>query len=244
VRIAIAMAAAKTARRMTLRRAAIGALLVFFGLGNVAGVLFLAAFQLRLEWFADPSAMVAAGPGSAELLRWGAVADLFGYYLATGVVAYVVWTALRPIGPAIADFATLSALGYVLAGGAAAASLAFAGPLLMHQYASGEDPAAVAVAFGVLTEVVFSAVWQFLDAWLLAGWWLGIGILLRRIQPGFAGLSLALAAIAAIASVFTLLDVGIVRYASLGVFFVLWTAWSAWLLVLLWRRMRPFTELG
>jgi hypothetical protein len=230
--------------RMTLRRSAIGALLVYFGVGTVAGVLFLAAFQLRLEWFADPSAAVAAGPGSAELLRWGAVADLFGYYLATGVVAYVVWTALRPLGPGIADLATLSAFGYVLAGGAAAASLAFVGPRLMHQYASGQDQAAVAVAFGILAEVVFSAIWQFLDAWLLAGWWLGIGILLRRDQPGFSRLSLALAGLAAVASVFTLLDVEVVRYAALGVFFVVWTAWSLWLLVLLWRRRRPFNELG
>lgn len=229
---------------MTVRRGAIGALLVFFGVGSLAGGLFLAAFQLRLEWFADPSALVAAGPGSAELLRWGAVADLFGYYLATGVVAYVVWTALRPLGRGIADLATLSAFGYVLAGGAAAASLAFVGPRLMHQYASGDDHAAVALAFHVLSEVVFSAIWQFLDAWFLAGWWLGIGIMLRRIQPGFARLSFALAALAAIASVFTLLDVEIVRYASLGMFFVLWTGWSAWLLVLLWRRKHPFDDLG
>lgn len=229
---------------MTLRRVAIGALLIFFGIGSVAGLLFLGAFQLRLEWFADPSAMVAAGGGSAELLRWAAIADLVGYYLATGVVAYVVWTALRPLGRGLADLATLAAFGYVLAGGAAATSLAFVGPRLMHEYASGEDPAAVAVAFGVLAEVVFSAVWQFLDAWLLAGWWLGIGILLLRLQPGFGRLSLALATLAAVGSVFTLLDVEVARYAGLSLFFVLWMGWSAWLLVLLWRRKQPFVELG
>jgi hypothetical protein len=229
---------------VTLRRAAIGALLVFFGVGSVAGVLFLAAFDLRLEWFADPSALVAAGPSSAELLRWAAVADLFGYYLATGVVAYVVWTALRPLGPGLADLAALGAFGYVLAGGAAATALAFVGPRLMHEYASATDPAAVAVAFGVLAEVVFGAIWQFLDAWLLAAWWLGIGILLLRVQPGFARLSLALAALAGIASVFTLLDIEVVRYAALALFFALWMGWSAWLLVLLWRRRPPFTELG
>lgn len=229
---------------MTLRRAAIAALLVFLGLGSVAGVLFLAAFQFRLEWFADPSAMVAAGPGSAELLRWAAVADLFSYYLATTVVAYVVWTALRPLAPALADLTTLGALGYVLAGGAAATALAFVGPRLMHEYATGEDPAAVAVAFGVLAEVVFGAIWQFLDAWLLAGWWLGIGVILLRVRPGFARLSLVLAALAAVGSIFTLLDVAIARYASLALFFLLWTVWTIWLLVLLWRRRPPFTTLG
>ena len=229
---------------MTLRLAGIGALLVFFVLGAVSGVLFLAAFQLRLEWFADPSAMVSAGASSAELLRWAAVADLFGYYLAIGVVAYVVWHALRPLGRVAADLATLSALGYVLAGGAAATALAFVGPRLMHEYAAGGDPAALGVAFGVLAEVVFSAIWQFLDAWLLAGWWLGIGILLLGVRPGFARLSLTLAVVAAIGSLFTLLDIEVARYVGLALFFALWTAWSIWLLVLLWRRTPPFGDLG
>src|SRR5918992_717497 len=130
--------------------------------------------------------MVAAGAGSAELLRWAAITDLFGYYLATGVVAYVVWAALRPLGRAVADLATLSALGYVLAGGAAATGLAFVGPRLMDEYAAGGDPAALGVAFGVLVEVVFSAIWQFLDAWLLAGGWVGIGALTLGVPRGFA----------------------------------------------------------
>ena len=73
--------------------------------------------------------MVSAGAGSAELLRWAAVADLFGYYLAIGVVAYVVWVALRPLGRVAADLADVDALGYVLAGGAAATALAFVCPL-------------------------------------------------------------------------------------------------------------------
>ncbi len=55
--------------------------------------------------------LVAPGPGSAEPLRWGAVADLFGHYLATGVVADVMWAARRPLGRSLADFATLSAFG-------------------------------------------------------------------------------------------------------------------------------------
>lgn len=229
---------------MTQRQAAISALLVFFGVGGLAGILFLAAFQFRLEWFTDPSAMVAAGSASAELLRWAAIADLFGYYLAIGVVAYVVWTALRPIGRALADLSAIGAFGYVLAGGAAATALAFVGPRLMHEYAVAEDPAAVAVAFGVLTETVFSAIWQFLDAWLLAAWWLGIGALLLNVQPGFARLSLTIGALAAVASVFTLLDIAVLRYAALALFFALWMAWSAWLLLLLWKRRRPFDSLG
>jgi len=230
---------------VTLRQAGIAALLTTLVLGAVSGVLFLAAFQLRLEWFTGPAPLVSGGTASAELLRWAAIADLFSYYLATAVVAYVLWTVLRSRGPALADFGTAGAFGYVLIGGAAASALAFIGPALMNEYsAPGTDQAAVAVAFGVLTDVVFRAIWQFLDAYLLAAWWLAVGLLLRVEQPGFARLSLGLAAWAVVGTVFTVLDLTVARYVALAVFFAMWTAWTFWLLVLLWRRRHPFTTLG
>jgi hypothetical protein len=43
---------------------------------------------------------------SGELLRWAAVLDLLGYYLATAVLAYVLWRHLRPRNPLIADLST------------------------------------------------------------------------------------------------------------------------------------------
>jgi hypothetical protein len=228
-----------------MRRAAIGALLVTVGLGTVSGLLFLAAFQLRVEWFIEPAPMVAAGPTSAELLRWAAAADLFSYYLATGVVAYVLWTVLRPHGRVLADASALGAFGYVLAGGAAASALAMVGPMLMHEHArAGADQAATALAFAILAEVVFGAIWQFLDPIFLAVWWFGIGALVRTDQPGFARLSLGLATLATVGAGFTLLDVGPVRLAGAGLLFVLWVAWSVWLLVLVWRRRPPFALLS
>ena len=110
--------------------------------------------------------------------------------------------------------------------------------------APGSDQAAVAVAFGVLADIVFRAIWQFLDAYLLAAWWLGIGLLLRVEQPAFARLSMGLAAWAVVGTVFTVLDLTVARYVALAVFFAMWTAWTFWLLVLLWRRRQPFTTLG
>lgn len=228
-----------------MRRAAIGAVLVNIGLGTVAGLLFLAAFQLRLEWFAEPAPMVAAGATSAELLRWAAVADLFSYYLPMGVVAYVLWSTLRSRGRALADASALGAFGYVLAGGAAASALALVGPMLMHEHArAGADQSATALAFAILAEVVFSAIWQFLDALFLAIWFFGTGKLIRPDQPGFARLSLTLAALAALGSAFTVLDLDVVRYAVLSLVFVLWLTWSVWLLLLLWQRRPPFALLS
>ncbi|MBA2371462.1 MAG: hypothetical protein H0V71_07415 [Chloroflexi bacterium] len=227
-----------------MRRAGIAALLLTVGLGSVSGALFLAAFQFRLEWFADPAPLVAGGPVSAELLRWAAITDLFSYYLPTTVVAYMLWTALRPRGRALADLSMLAALGYVIAGGASASALALVGPMLMYEHARpGADQPAVAIAFAVLAKVVFSAIWQLLDAYLLAFWWLGTGLLLRADQPRLAGLTLALAASAATGTVFTVFDLGVLRDAALGLFFALWMAWMVWLLVALWRSQPPFAML-
>src|SRR5215217_2922855 len=38
----------------------------------------------------EPTLILASGATSAELLRWAAVLDLYGYYLATAVLAYVL----------------------------------------------------------------------------------------------------------------------------------------------------------
>jgi hypothetical protein len=81
---------------LILRRTGIAALVVSISLGMTSNVLFLAAFQFRFDRFFEPTRIVASGATPAELLRWAAVLDLFGYYLATAVLAYVLWRQLRP----------------------------------------------------------------------------------------------------------------------------------------------------
>ena len=227
---------------MTARTAGIAALSVSIGVGFASNVLFLAAFQFRLDWFRDPVRVLGAGATSAELLRWASVLDLIGYYLATAVLAYVLWQWLRPRNPLIADLSALAAGGYVLAGGIGAAVLAMVGPMLMHDYteAAAADQAVIAVQFAALLELVWRAIWQLLDGILVAAWWLGIGLLVRADRPGLSRLSLALAAAAVVGVVANIIGLGLVRDVTLGVAFALWTVWWVWLLVLLLRsKLRP-----
>ena len=119
---------------LILRRAGIGAVAVSISAGMTSNLLFLAAFQFPLDRFLEPTLILGSGATSAELLRWAAVLDLFGYYLATAVLAYVLWRQLRPRNPLIADLSTLAAVGYTLAGGVGAAILAMVAPMLMHAY--------------------------------------------------------------------------------------------------------------
>jgi hypothetical protein len=63
---------------LILRRAGIGALLVSISAGMTSNLLFLAAFQFRLDVFLEPTLILASGGTSAALLRWAAVLDLLG----------------------------------------------------------------------------------------------------------------------------------------------------------------------
>jgi hypothetical protein len=227
-------------RALTLRTAGIAAMSVSLAAGMTSNLLFLAAFQFRLEWFREPTRVLGGGATSAELLRWASVLDLIGYYLATAVLAYVLWQWLRPRRRLIADLSAMAALGYVLAGGIGAAVLAMVGPMLMHSYpeAAAENQALIAAQFAVVLELVWRAIWQLLDGILLAAWWLGIGLLVRADRPGLSRLSLALAAVAVVGVAANVIGLSLVRDVMLGITFALWTAWWIWLMVLL-LRSRP-----
>ena len=229
---------------LTLRVATVVALALTVGLGAVSNLLFLAAFQLRLEWFADPALAVAGGPASAGLFRWAALTDLFSYYLPTAVTALAVWVALRERSELLAGAGLVAALGYVLAGGTGAAALAMAGAPLIEAYAEpGADRAAIAATFRAMTEVVFRAVWQLIDGVLLTVWSVTTGLLVRPIQPGFGRLGLAVGAVFGVLTALNVLGLGLLRDLGLGLAFILWVTWFVWLAVLVWRRQAPFERL-
>ena len=111
----------------------------------------------------------------------------------------MLWRQLRPRNSLVADLSTLAAVGYALAGGVGAAVLAMVAPMLMQAYtdATPAGQALIAAQFATVLQVVWRSIWQFLDAILLAAWWLGIGRLLRQDHLRLSRLSLALVAAAA-----------------------------------------------
>jgi hypothetical protein len=225
---------------LILRRTGIAALVVSISLGMTSNVLFLAAFQFRFDRFFEPTRIVASGATPAELLRWAAVLDLFGYYLATAVRAYVLWRQLRQRNRLIADLSTTAAVGYGLAGGVGAAVLAMVAPMLMHNYtdATAAGQALIAAQFATVLQVVWRAIWQFLDAILLAAWWLGIGWLLRAARPRLPAYRWLLAASAIAGAAANVAGLSLVRDVLLGALFVLWTAWWISLFVIYARQQQ------
>jgi hypothetical protein len=221
---------------LTLRTTGIAAVLVSIIAGITSTLLFAAAYQFRADQ--EPTRLLAAGATSAELLRWGSVLDLFGYYLPTAVLAYVLWRQLRPRNPLLADLSTMAGVGYALAGGAGAAVLAVFGSSLMHDYtdAAATEQVVITAQFATLMAVVMRSIWQFLDGILIGAWWLGIGLLLRPDRPRLSRLTLALGAVAAVGAFVNLVGLSLVRDVLLGVLFIGWAAWWIAILVVFIRQ--------
>jgi hypothetical protein len=225
------------------RRVVVVALAVTVVLGLASDLIFAATLRFRPDWFADPAMLVTGGEPSATLLTWAALADLFGYYLPTAVVALVLWVWLRDRRPILADTALVGAIGYVIAGSIAAASLAVAGPSLLRSYAAGgADQGAIAVTFGFLVDVAVRSIWQLIDGVFIAAWMIGTGLLVRAPQPRFGGLSIALGILFLGSAAANAVGFGFARDAVLAVIFGLWFVWDVWLAVLVWRRRPPLAD--
>jgi hypothetical protein len=87
-------------------------------------------------------------------------------------------------------------------------------------------------------QVVWRAIWQFLDAILLAAWWLGIGWLLRAARPRLPAYRWLLAASAIAGAAANVAGLSLVRDVLLGALFVLWTAWWISLFVIYARQQQ------
>lgn len=77
-------------------------------IGGLSGVLFLAAGGFRLDWLLDPGQPLGVGSSRAQLLRWGALTDMFGYYLLLVPLFVGVGSELRPRAGPIVDLFTVS----------------------------------------------------------------------------------------------------------------------------------------
>jgi hypothetical protein len=111
------------------RIAAVSALLAVV-IGSLSGVLFLAAGRFRPDTLLDPMRLLGGGSSRAQLLRWGAITDLFGYYLLLIPLSVCVGTELRRRGGPIVELFTVSGVLYAAIGATAAVVLAEVGLLL------------------------------------------------------------------------------------------------------------------
>lgn len=181
-------------------------------------LLFAAAFGFRLGAVAPDLTTVPAS--HAGLLRWGALTDMVGFYLASVPVA--LWLGRRPHSghDEATAVATTAGIIYAVVGSVGAVTVATVVPPLL-----GSDSAAAAGTLELVRRMVFVGLWQTLATIPWGVWLVVVGRRLRPRSPWLGGTALGIGIAAlttAVARVVDLEPVAIVAVSSAIVAFPVW----------------------
>ncbi len=229
-----------------MRRAAGWSAIAASAIGLATGALLMAAAWPLLDEFGlldlvnEPGLLVRVGPDRAELLRWGYLADMLGFYLLLAPMMLALRRELAPPGRrAELDLATAAGLAYVLIGAMGAVTLAVVSPPLITSAAEGD--AAAVTTFTTFTEAVQHGLWQTLEAIPLGLWLLVTGLAMRRSGAPALGIAAVVFGVALfVGSASRVLDVE----PLIAILFPLLAVLPIWVLLVGVRllRDRPFLE--
>lgn len=194
-------------------------------------VLGLVPVDFNFEAFSDMSLFIQIGACGANLLRWGMILDVFGYYLLLMPIAFVLWFSLKSRGPDRVWFYTFCGLSYMLIGAIGASILAAVWPPMIRAYvdASVQSREILETVFGSITNIVYGGLWGILE--LIPGgiWWLGIGLMLKNEQRTL-GIATILLGIFALLNVFgNIIEVEVIAMPGLFVYLYFAPIWALWL---------------
>jgi len=200
----------------SLRRIAGWSAVVATPFALASGILLLVALRRPFAEFGiarvalDPGLSIAAGPEAAGLLRWGYLADMFGFYLLLLPFMLALREALAARTDAsLARLAQVCGVVYVTIGAAGAAILAAVTPDLLEASTGGspEVRAAARITFSAVTEGVQRGMWQSAEAIPLIGWLFLTGLLLHRAgAPALGWTGMALGALGVVGVLGSLLE--------------------------------------
>ena len=212
-------------QRLAAVTSILATLLAFGSIGVQALVL-----GVNTDPFSNPTSILMTGANGANLLRWGMILDIFGYYLLLAPLALLLWSRLRPKGMNLVTLYTFCGLAYILVGATGAATLAAISPPLIEGYghASAQQQQIYEVVFSGFINVVYVGLWNLLESSLSGIWWLGIGLLLRREQPALGIFTTVLGIFALLDALGRILNIQLIYTIGLAgilLFIPIWTLW-------------------
>lgn len=193
-------------------------------------LLIFSAFNWDFETAFTPAKAIAFQPDPSNLLRWGWILDIFGYYLPLVPLVLALHHHLAEKSPLRSQMFAFFGLGYMTVGALGAAMLAGATAPLFEAFQAGDatQKAAATLVFSNLNNEILNGVWNIFSMLMAAIWWLGIGWLMCSQHKWLARFTLIL-------GVFCLLDVfgnifQVEILSSIGLNFYLLAApiWAAW----------------
>ena len=211
--------------------------IVSFPLALASDVLSGLPINFSPEVATNPALMLSVGTDGANLLRWGMILDMLGYYLPLLPLALFLQRWLRPRNPDWVRFYTICGLGYILIGAIGAATLAAVQPSLINAYgqASVEQRYVLETVFITMWNMVFGGIWK-LGGALVGVWFLGIGLLLRDERRIFSIVSMILGASPFLGSLGMLLGIKALFLLGASIFGLLAPVWALWLGIDLLRK--------
>jgi Domain of unknown function (DUF4386) len=212
-------------QRLAAVTSILATLLAFGSIGVQALVL-----GVNTDPFSNPASILMTGTNGANLLRWGMILDIFGYYLLLVPLALLLWSRLQPKGMNLVTLYTFCGLAYILVGAIGAATLAAISPPLIEGYghASAQQQQMYEVVFSGFINVVYVGLWNLLESSLSGIWWLGIGLLLRREQPALGIFTTVLGIFALLDALGRILNIQLIYTVGLAgilLFIPIWTLW-------------------
>ena len=212
--------------------------IVSFPLTLASVVLSGIAQNFSPDMTANPALMLSIGASGTNLLRWGMILDMLGYYLPLLPVALFLQHWLRPRSPNWVRFFTICGLGYIFIGAIGAATLAAVQPPLINLYAqaSVDQRYVLETIFSTIWNMVFGGIWNILDALLVGVWFLGIGWLLRTERRIFSIVSIILGTSALLDSLGMILNIEVIFLLGVSIYVLLAPLWVLWLGIDLLRK--------
>ena len=212
-------------QRLAAVTSILATLLAFGSIGSQAVVL-----GVNTDPFSNPASILGSGASGANLLRWGMILDMFGYYLLLAPLALFLWSWLKPKGMNLITLYTFCGLAYMLIGAIGAATLAAISLPLIEGYgqASGQQRQIYEVVFSGFINAVYVGLWNLLESSLGGIWWLGIGLFLQREQPALGIFTTVLGVFALLDVLGRILNIQIIYtigLAGLLLFIPIWTLW-------------------
>ena len=176
----------------------------------------------------NPALTLSVGADGANLLRWGMILDMLGYYLPLLPVALFLQRWLRPRNPDWVRFYTICGLGYILIGAIGAATLAAVQPSLILAYgqASVEQRYVLETVFITMWNMVFGGMWNILEVLLAGIWFFGIGLLLRSERRLFSIFSIILGISALLDSLGFILGIEALALLGVAIYVLLAPIWT------------------
>jgi hypothetical protein len=212
-------------------RAFTGVAAILAGLLAIAsGVAGAAALGPDVAAGLDPKHLLEISTGSAGLLRWSLLLDVFGYYLLLAPLAIYLWYSSKSVSRPWVTLFTACGLFYILIGAIGASILAAVLPPLIESYrsASGATREAAGLVLIAFVNAVYQGLWNPLEMVLGGVWWLGSGAIIQhtRLALGITTLILGAAAwLDALGAIFELQPLFLVGLCAVLLLIPLWALW-------------------